>query len=151
MQGYEVPVNHTMALSSPRYSTARLAVAAIREKHPQVPIIGFPKGAGAKLPAYARETGVDAVGVDETQEPEWVHAQLPPNAVVISWWSYSTPLWYHRWVLGERPDVARQLGQQEGGCGDDEPQHPGEREQEHDAGDGGEPVLHRRAARVVEG
>jgi hypothetical protein len=39
---------------------------------------------------------------------EWVasvHAQLPPNAVVVSWWSYSTPLWYHRWILGERPDV----------------------------------------------
>ncbi len=39
---------------------------------------------------------------------EWVasvHEQLPPNAVVISWWSYSTPLWYHRWILGERPDV----------------------------------------------
>jgi hypothetical protein len=39
---------------------------------------------------------------------EWVasvHAQLPPNAVLISWWSYSTPLWYHRWILGERPDV----------------------------------------------
>jgi hypothetical protein len=39
---------------------------------------------------------------------EWVesvHAQLPPNAVVISWWSYSTPLWYHRWILGARPDV----------------------------------------------
>ncbi|HEX5579703.1 MAG TPA: DUF2723 domain-containing protein [Candidatus Limnocylindria bacterium] len=35
-----------------------------------------------------------------------VHAALPQNAVVISWWSYSTPLWYHRWVLGERPDVA---------------------------------------------
>jgi Protein of unknown function (DUF2723) len=34
-----------------------------------------------------------------------VQAALPPNAVVISWWSYSTPLWYHRWVLGERPDV----------------------------------------------
>jgi hypothetical protein len=34
-----------------------------------------------------------------------VHAQLPPNAVLISWWSYSTPLWYHRWILGERPDV----------------------------------------------
>ena len=31
--------------------------------------------------------------------------QLPPNAVIISWWSYSTPLWYHRWILGERPDV----------------------------------------------
>jgi len=34
-----------------------------------------------------------------------VHDALPPDAVVISWWSYSTPLWYHRWVLGERPDV----------------------------------------------
>ena len=34
-----------------------------------------------------------------------VHRALPPDAVVISWWSYSTPLWYHRWVLGERPDV----------------------------------------------
>jgi hypothetical protein len=36
---------------------------------------------------------------------ESVYAALPPNAVIISWWSYSTPLWYHRWVLGERPDV----------------------------------------------
>jgi hypothetical protein len=34
-----------------------------------------------------------------------VYAALPPNAVIISWWSYSTALWYHRWVLGERPDV----------------------------------------------
>ena len=30
---------------------------------------------------------------------------LPPNAVIVSWWSYSTPLWHHRWVLGERPDL----------------------------------------------
>jgi hypothetical protein len=34
-----------------------------------------------------------------------VHQALPADAVVISWWSYSTPLWYHRWVLGERPDI----------------------------------------------
>jgi transmembrane protein TMEM260 (protein O-mannosyltransferase) len=34
-----------------------------------------------------------------------VHEALPADAVVISWWSYSTPLWYHRWVLGERPDI----------------------------------------------
>jgi hypothetical protein len=25
--------------------------------------------------------------------------------VLISWWSYSTPLWYHRWILGDRPDI----------------------------------------------
>jgi hypothetical protein len=34
-----------------------------------------------------------------------VYNQLPQNAVIVSWWSYSTPLWYHRWVLGDRPDV----------------------------------------------
>ena len=34
-----------------------------------------------------------------------VHNVLPRGAVLISWWSYSTPLWYHRWVLNERPDI----------------------------------------------
>lgn len=34
-----------------------------------------------------------------------VYRQLPPNAVIVSWWSYSTPLWYHRWIEGVRPDV----------------------------------------------
>lgn len=52
-------------------------VAAIHERHPGVPVIGFPKGAGEKLPAYARGTGADAVGVDETIDPEWAAANLP--------------------------------------------------------------------------
>jgi uroporphyrinogen decarboxylase len=52
-------------------------VSAIRARHPDVPIIGFPKGAGAKLPAYAWETGVDAVGVDETVDPRWISKELP--------------------------------------------------------------------------
>ena len=56
--------------------------AAIHDQRPGVPVIGFPKGAGAKLPAYARETGVDALGIDETQEPEWIDAQLPPEMPV---------------------------------------------------------------------
>ena len=49
---------------------------------PHVPVIGFPKGAGAKLAAYARETGVDAVGVDETQDPVWVARNLPADLPV---------------------------------------------------------------------
>ena len=57
-------------------------VAALRESHPGTPIIGFPKGAGGKLPAYARETGVHAVGVDETVDPEWAHASLPQGMPV---------------------------------------------------------------------
>jgi uroporphyrinogen decarboxylase len=50
--------------------------------HPNVPLIGFPKGAGGKLPAYARETGVDALGLDETVDPEWAHRSLPPELPV---------------------------------------------------------------------
>lgn len=57
-------------------------VDALRSRHPDVPVIGFPKGAGEKLPAYARETGVGAVGVDETLDPVWVHACLPADLPV---------------------------------------------------------------------
>lgn len=60
---------------------ARLA-AAVHEARPGIPVIGFPKGAGAKLPAYARETGVDACGIDETQEASWINAQLPADMPV---------------------------------------------------------------------
>lgn len=57
-------------------------VSAIRARFPAVPIIGFPKGAGEKLPAYARETGVDALGLDETIDPHWAHANLPAGLPV---------------------------------------------------------------------
>ncbi|MEM7690382.1 MAG: uroporphyrinogen decarboxylase [Pseudomonadota bacterium] len=56
--------------------------AAIKQSHPDTPIIGFPKGSGAKLPAYARETGVDAVGLDETLDPHWAHTSLPEGMPV---------------------------------------------------------------------
>ena len=55
----------------------RAIVDAVRVRHPGVPIIGFPKGAGAKLPAYAEATGIDAVGLDETVDPVWAHEALP--------------------------------------------------------------------------
>jgi uroporphyrinogen decarboxylase len=55
---------------------------AIGERHPGVPVIGFPKGAGEKLPAYARETGVDAIGVDETIDPFWAARELPEGMPV---------------------------------------------------------------------
>ncbi|MCB2085797.1 MAG: uroporphyrinogen decarboxylase [Sphingomonadaceae bacterium] len=57
-------------------------VAKLKEARPDVPVIGFPKGSGAKLPAYARETGVDAVGVDETVDPQWAARELPADMPV---------------------------------------------------------------------
>jgi uroporphyrinogen decarboxylase len=60
---------------------ARIA-AAIHEARPGVPVIGFPKGAGEKLAAYARETGVDALGLDETIDPVWAAANIPAHMPV---------------------------------------------------------------------
>jgi uroporphyrinogen decarboxylase len=60
----------------------RRIVDAVRARHPGTPIIGFPKGAGGKLIAYAKSTGVDAIGIDETVDPEWAHANLPAGLPV---------------------------------------------------------------------
>jgi uroporphyrinogen decarboxylase len=60
----------------------RRIVERLRAERPGVPIIGFPKGAGAKLPDYARGTGVDAVGLDETVDPHWANEALPKGLPV---------------------------------------------------------------------
>jgi uroporphyrinogen decarboxylase len=57
-------------------------VSAIKTRFADVPVIGFPKGAGEKLAAYARETGVDAVGIDETIDPLWAAKTLPAGLPV---------------------------------------------------------------------
>ena len=52
-----------------------------------------------------------ATSVDRSQDRSaqiWTNevlATLAPNAVVVSWWSYSTPLWYVTIVDGRRPDI----------------------------------------------
>jgi len=61
--------------------TARI-VEAFRARHPDTPVIGFPKGAGGKLRAYAAGTGVDAIGLDETVDPVWANRELPANLPV---------------------------------------------------------------------
>ena len=57
-------------------------VTGLKARHPDVPVIGFPKGIGAKLVAYAAGTGVDAIGLDETIDPAWADAALPPGLPV---------------------------------------------------------------------
>ncbi|MET0251937.1 MAG: uroporphyrinogen decarboxylase [Novosphingobium sp.] len=56
--------------------TARI-VATLMDRYPEVPVIGFPRGAGDKLPAYARETDVAAIGLDESVDPLWANKALP--------------------------------------------------------------------------
>jgi uroporphyrinogen decarboxylase len=61
--------------------TARI-VTKLKKKHPKVPVIGFPRGAGGKIRAYAEETGVSAVGLDETTDPVWANRELPSGLPV---------------------------------------------------------------------
>jgi uroporphyrinogen decarboxylase len=60
----------------------RAIVSALKTLHPDVPIIGFPKGAGGKLADYASGTLVDAIGIDETVDPRWADTVLPPGLPV---------------------------------------------------------------------
>jgi len=56
--------------------TARI-VAAVKAKHPSLPIIGFPRGAGSWLPRYAQVTQVNGVGVDQMTDIAAI--ALPPR------------------------------------------------------------------------
>jgi hypothetical protein len=58
------------------------------------------------FPALSRYHDVDEA--HDTLGREWLTQmvqQLPPNALVVSWWSYSTTLWYGQYAEGLRPDV----------------------------------------------
>ena len=67
-----------------RFVIARTAwiVGELKTRHPHVPVIGFPRGAGGKLGAYARESGVDAIGLDEMADPCWAQRELPAGMPV---------------------------------------------------------------------
>lgn len=90
-------------------------VSELRSRHPGTPIIGFPKGAGGKLPAYARETAVDAIGLDETVDAVWANTHLPeglpvqgnldPLALIAGGEALASSISAIRGAFPERPHV----------------------------------------------
>jgi uroporphyrinogen decarboxylase len=56
-----VPVSQREALIT---GPARAVIAEVKRRHPQVPIIAFPKGLGLDLPHYAQSTQADGLSVD---------------------------------------------------------------------------------------
>jgi uroporphyrinogen decarboxylase len=61
--------------------TSRI-VRAVRARHPDIPIIGFPRGAGSDLQAYIEQTGVDAAGVDYMTNLAGVRSAVPRSVAV---------------------------------------------------------------------
>ncbi len=54
----------------------------VRAAGVDVPIIGFPRGAGTLYPLYARETGITAIALDTAVDPAWMDANLPAGMPV---------------------------------------------------------------------
>ena len=61
--------------------TARI-VEGVRAKVPDAKIIGFPRGAGALLPAYVGATRVDAVSIDWAAEPSLIRERVQNRVAV---------------------------------------------------------------------
>lgn len=56
--------------------------AALKERHPTTPIIGFPREAGEKYIGFAKATGVDCVALDNSVDPVWAARNVQVDGCV---------------------------------------------------------------------
>lgn len=61
--------------------TARI-IAALKARHPGIPVIAFPREAGAGYIGFARATGADCVAVDNSVSPEWAAENVQVSGCV---------------------------------------------------------------------
>ncbi len=57
-------------------------IETVRSEYPDIPVIGFPRGAGALYEDFVKETGVNVVGIDPSISPKWAAKVLQPHCVV---------------------------------------------------------------------
>jgi uroporphyrinogen decarboxylase len=57
---------------------AKRIIAELKDRHPGLPVIAFPREAGQRYIGFARATGADCVAVDNSVSAEWVarHVQV---------------------------------------------------------------------------
>jgi uroporphyrinogen decarboxylase len=56
---------------------------SLRELHPDIPVIGFPRGAGPAAVWYVAETGVDGIGCDTATPPYVMKEAFEDEDVVV--------------------------------------------------------------------
>ncbi len=54
----------------------------LKNEYPDIPVIGFPRGAGTMYHPYVQETGVDGVGIDPSVSTKWAARILQPHCTV---------------------------------------------------------------------
>lgn len=59
----------------------RRIVAGVKDRHPEIPIIGFPRAIAGSVSGYVTETGVDAISLDTAARLGEVRASLAPSIV----------------------------------------------------------------------
>lgn len=57
-------------------------IAALKARHPGLPVIAFPREAGAGYVGFARATGADCVALDNSVSPEWAAANVQKDGCV---------------------------------------------------------------------
>ena len=57
-------------------------IAALKARHPGLPVIAFPREAGAGYVGYARATGADCVAIDNAVSPEWAAENVQKDGCV---------------------------------------------------------------------
>jgi uroporphyrinogen decarboxylase len=60
----------------------RQITAALKERHPGIPVIGFPREAGEKYLGFAKETGIDCLALDNSVDPLWAAQNLQVDGCV---------------------------------------------------------------------
>ncbi|RWR11577.1 uroporphyrinogen decarboxylase [Paenirhodobacter populi] len=61
--------------------TARI-IAALKARHPGLPVIAFPREAGEGYIGFARKTGADCVAIDNSVSAEWAAAHVQVDGCV---------------------------------------------------------------------
>jgi uroporphyrinogen decarboxylase len=67
-----------------RFSLApiRRIITALKARHPNTPVIAFPREAGEKYLGFAKATGADCLALDNSVDPQWAAAHLQPDGCV---------------------------------------------------------------------
>ena len=60
----------------------RVITAALKARHPDTPVIGFPREAGEKYVGFAKATGVDCVALDAAVDLDWAVANVQVDGCV---------------------------------------------------------------------
>ncbi|MDO5612083.1 MAG: uroporphyrinogen decarboxylase [Paracoccus sp. (in: a-proteobacteria)] len=61
---------------------ARKIIAALKARHPGIPVIAFPREAGDRYIGFARATGADCVALDNSVSADWAAANVQKDGCV---------------------------------------------------------------------